>query len=283
LLLFNFRLGKWVSCRKAKAKGIFKNGLDRLVNRPAPLLLAYDYLFRDPKHRRYVFVSDGGHHENLGIEALLKRKCRVVIVSDVGADPKYAFKCLLRVIRRARIYYGISFSGIEEWNDDRPREADSLQRALDEVRPDGDTGFSREHFFVSRIDYRPEATPSRSDRTCYLIYLKSSMTGDEPPELLSYRKERGKELFPHEPRLDQLFDERQFDVYRQLGEHIGQQLCQCLFHDDMGEEPFLANHWTPPPECDNLFGECTHGQSSAETFPTRGNGRKMTSRTLQAR
>jgi hypothetical protein len=33
---------------------------------------------------------DGGHHENLGIYPLLKRRCNFIIVSDAGADPNFA-------------------------------------------------------------------------------------------------------------------------------------------------------------------------------------------------
>jgi hypothetical protein len=51
-----------------------------------------------------------------------------------------------------------------------------------------------------------------------LIYVKPSLTGEEPVDILEYA--RNHECFPHEPTTDQFFDESQFESYRRLGEHI---------------------------------------------------------------
>ena len=52
-----------------------------------------------------------------------------------------------------------------------------------------------------------------------LVYIKTSLTGDESEDLLAYR--RGKPDFPDESTADQFFDEAQFESYRKLGEHVG--------------------------------------------------------------
>ncbi len=54
-----------------------------------------------------------------------------------------------------------------------------------------------------------------------LIYLKPSLTGDEPVDILEYAAHH--EAFPHESTADQFFDESQFESYRRLGEHIGEE------------------------------------------------------------
>ena len=36
-----------------------------------------------------IYLSDGGHLENLGLEQLLLRKCSTIIVCYVGEDPFY--------------------------------------------------------------------------------------------------------------------------------------------------------------------------------------------------
>jgi hypothetical protein len=51
-----------------------------------------------------------------------------------------------------------------------------------------------------------------------LIYLKPSLSGDEPVDVLEYAAHHGQ--FPHEPTSDQFFDESQFESYRRLGEHV---------------------------------------------------------------
>ena len=52
-----------------------------------------------------------------------------------------------------------------------------------------------------------------------LVYVRSSMTGDEPPDVQQYAN-----LHPEFPRQltlsDQSFDEDQFESYRALGDHM---------------------------------------------------------------
>ena len=50
-----------------------------------------------------------------------------------------------------------------------------------------------------------------------LIYIKSSLTGDENDYIFHYKKRYG--AFPQETTLDQLFSEEQFEAYRALGFH----------------------------------------------------------------
>jgi hypothetical protein len=71
--------------------------------------------------------------------------------------------------------------------------------------------------------------------------------------------------------LDQFFEEQQFEAYRQLGEHIGDQLWLDLFREVRGKEgdPWLAETWTPrwtPPEPSTAEAE-TPLKTSAETQP----------------
>lgn len=51
-----------------------------------------------------------------------------------------------------------------------------------------------------------------------LLYMKASLSADEPADILEYSK-RAKE-FPHETTADQWFDESQFESYRELGYHV---------------------------------------------------------------
>jgi len=62
------------------------------------------------------------------------------------------------------------------------------------------------------------------DQRGYLLYLKSSLTGNERDYILDYR--RARPSFPHESTADQFFSEAQFEAYRALGEHVGDDLMQ---------------------------------------------------------
>jgi len=53
-----------------------------------------------------------------------------------------------------------------------------------------------------------------------LVYLKSSLTGDEPEDVLEYKVHHPE--FPHESTADQWFTESQFESYRQLGYHVAE-------------------------------------------------------------
>ena len=59
-------------------------------------------------------------------------------------------------------------------------------------------------------------------QTGYLLYIKSSLTGNKPDYVRDYRQSN--RTFPHETTADQFFSEAQFEAYRALGEHIGDDL-----------------------------------------------------------
>ncbi len=141
-------------------------------------------------------LSDGGHHENLGIYPLLKRRCRVIIASDATADPGFAMNDLANVIRKARIDLGVH-----------------VDIRVEDLRPDPATGLSRTCCAVGDIHY-PAKNPDEARGT--LIYMKSAVTGNEPEDLLAYRRRHPS--FPDETTGDQFFDEAQFESYRKLGE-----------------------------------------------------------------
>jgi hypothetical protein len=54
-----------------------------------------------------VYLTDGGHIENLGIYELLRRRCKVIIAVDAEADPQMAFGSFNTLERYALIDMGI--------------------------------------------------------------------------------------------------------------------------------------------------------------------------------
>ena len=59
-------------------------------------------------------------------------------------------------------------------------------------------------------------------KTGTLLYIKPTVMGDEPEDVRYYQ--RSHPSFPHEPTIDQFFDEAQWESYRRLGEHLGNRL-----------------------------------------------------------
>ncbi|BFU93343.1 MAG: conserved membrane protein of unknown function [Nitrospira sp.] len=150
----------------------------------------------------YVFLSDGGHFENLGFYEMVARRCHCIVVVDAGHDPDHTFEDLATAIRKIRVDLGIRAE--IELNPLRLQEENRLTRA---------------HWAIGILKY------SECDRDAtdgVFIYIKPSLTGDEPVDVLQYRANH--KDFPQEPIFDQCLSDSQTESYRQLGEHIGLQL-----------------------------------------------------------
>jgi hypothetical protein len=89
---------------------------------------------------------------------------------------------------------------------------------------------SRAHYFLASVEYPRRSSPRPGGEegeaaeadVGYLIYLKPSFTGDEPVDLKGHWQARRE--FPHDPTSNQFYNEEMVDSYRQLGEHIGEQI-----------------------------------------------------------
>jgi hypothetical protein len=69
------------------------------------------------------------------------------------------------------------------------------------------------HAMLARVHYLD------THRFSWILFLKPSLTGDEPADVQQYQKMQPD--FPQESTMDQYFDEAQWESYRKLGEHIG--------------------------------------------------------------
>jgi hypothetical protein len=214
LFIFNIRLGQWVA-NPGYVSRLPKRLAEFVARLPFTPLRLLTEMSQNAEDRPHCFVTDGGHYENLAIEPLLKRRCRLIIASDAGQDGDYEFTDLMRLIRWARINEGIEVVPLQE------RET-TLN--LSGLIPNKETQFSAKHFLVARILYPPEETQPAT--TGYLVYLKSSLCKDDPCDLLQYRRVHTQ--FPHDDTSDQFYDPDRFFCYWQLGAHIAAQACVNL-------------------------------------------------------
>jgi hypothetical protein len=163
----------------------------------------------------YVYLSDGGHFEDLGIYELVRRRCKLIVACDASEDREYKFEALGNAIRKCRDDFGVDIT-INVGN--LRAVGKSGQNGDDEIKK------SKQHCAVGIISYDnvwPNATPG------ILIYIKASLTGDESTDVLEYKNSHTD--FPHDSTADQWFSESQFESYRKLGEHIIEQ-CASLDH-----------------------------------------------------
>lgn len=169
---------------------------DRFRWQVPPHVLLREMTMRLDEKRDFVNLSDGGHIENLATIELLRRRCKLIVIGDGECDPEMHFVGLATLLRTARIDLGVH-----------------IDINLDELRLDADR-CSAAHLVVGHIIY-----PGQKERG-YLLYLKSTCTGDEDEVIGEYRHRSP--TFPHETTADQFFTEGQFEAYRALGQHIGQ-------------------------------------------------------------
>jgi hypothetical protein len=188
LTLFDVRLGWWTGnprhprCWKEYAPGIW-------------------YLLKELRGQAtdragYVYLSDGGHFENLGIYELVRRHVRFIICSDADADPKFAFGDLGNAIDRCRRDFGVEIN----------------IKAQTCITPASVDGFRHAHYAVGEICY-----PGQK-QLGVLLYIKSSLTNDEPGDVLGMKA--SDKDFPHNTTLNQFYDEKKFEAYRTLGQHM---------------------------------------------------------------
>ena len=201
LTFFNVRLGWWV-------------GNPRVADcaaRPGPphsLVPLYNELTSNlGKDANWLNLSDGGHFENLGIYELVRRRCQYIIVGDGEQDENFTFESLGGAVRKCRTDFGVEIdiepAGI------RP--------------PEGK--LSATHCVVGTIRY-PLLPCERIPLEGKLLYLKASLTGDEPADVLQYRSVHAD--FPHETTLNQFFTESQFESYRKLGRHVAKSALEVV-------------------------------------------------------
>ena len=203
LTLFNLRLGHWCGNPRKQAW--------RSAGPRFGLSCMMDELFGNiDSSADYVYLSDGGHFENLGIYELVRRRCRLIVVVDASADGELEFEDLGNAIRKCYTDMGVrielNVSPIERKNGD----LSSRQCVAGLVHYEN----------VDRAWKDKDGQPLIADaQPGVILYIKPSLTGQEMADVLNYRKTE--KSFPHESTADQWFDEAQFESYRTLGYQIG--------------------------------------------------------------
>jgi hypothetical protein len=200
MTLFNVRLGWWLG-----------NPSKRAWDRAGPLQSVLPFIMEvfglTDENQRFVYLSDGGHFENIGVYEMLRRRCRTIVAIDAGCDPNLKFEDLGNAIRKARIDFGVEI----EFEAPRPASGSVVTRLGLANRPK--IPRRSPYCSIGKIHY-PEIPEAGA-----LIYIKAAIHGDEPQDVLSYAG--ANPTFPHESTADQFFSESQFESYRRLGLHIG--------------------------------------------------------------
>jgi len=168
------------------------------------LNMGLEYVVPSPMDRsQAVRLSDGGHSENLGAYALLRRRCRTILVVDAEYDPTYGFGAYRNLKKAARDELGITIN------------IPGLEKILN--------GTAK---FEARVPILEGTTRFDEQHQGKIYYMKLSMhtdlLGDRVEIIESYWKKHHE--FPQEPTSDQYFQPSQFKAYRALGYTIARTL-----------------------------------------------------------
>lgn len=184
MTLLNVRLGVWVANPR---------NTPRRVRWPA----WYELMLREmlgvglSERNARIHLSDGGHFENLGVYELLRRRCKYILISDAGADPKATLADLGQAVQRARADFGAS-----------------IEICADAFFNERDEALAERSHLLGTVLYADGTTGE-------ILYLKARLRKHLSSDVYAYW--RSNPQFPHQATSNQFYGELQFDAYRELG------------------------------------------------------------------
>lgn len=198
LTFFNVRLGVWLGNPGGKWKG--KNAPYTLAGpRYAVVPLLSELFGLTSADSPYVYLSDGGHFEDLGLYEMVRRRCRWILVCDDDQDGKRGFEDLGNAVRKIWIDLGVRITF---------PDAPLLQAGMDAKPAD------IPYFALGTIEYVSDNNANLPPGK--LLYIKPVVRGDEDAaDVIAYH--RANPDFPAQTTADQWFNESQLEAYRRLG------------------------------------------------------------------
>jgi len=240
MTLLNARLGSWVG-----NPGPAGDETWQLAEPKRGALLMLDELLgRTTATRPYIYLSDGGHFDNLGLVEMVRRRCRFIVVVDAGADPGYQFDDLANAVRRIRIDLGVRI------------DIDGIDMTL------ARQGAGNPHCLVGSIHYD---AVGENGAVGTLVYIKPALSGDEPSDVRNYAAAHP--AFPHQSTTNQWFSEAQFESYRMLGVHT----TETVAGETDGAPATISSLGVP--------GFCASARAYRQQFATRAPSVAESSRT----
>lgn len=213
MALTNVRLGVWIKnpkhhsqckCSTTPSRNPFRRLAHAIRDgwyEPGALYVLREALGGTSSKHRFIYLTDGGHWENLGLVELLRRRCTHVLCFDASADSTGNGLDIGRAIAIAR-----SDLGAEVTLDPTP------------VMPNGN-GRSKEVAVPGKITY-PDGQEAR------LVYAKAVLTTETSWDLQAFKERDAR--FPNHSTSQQVFTDEQFEAYRSLGYQAGRRALDQL-------------------------------------------------------
>ena len=232
--LANIRLGVWVPNPLHVEAPANSTAPVTFPRRPRPHYLLKEMMGRNRLVDKFLYVTDGGHYENLGLVELVRRGCRTIYCFDAGGGS--SAQALVDAIALCRTELNVEIV--------MDCEADEL-----DAKPvsDAEDAPWRAQAVCSHgtiIYPGADGEPPIEGR---LVYARSVVTDEAPWQIRSFQGTDP--VFPHHSTMDQFFDDQKFEAYRTLGTYVA------------GESVELVDRLRAPAEASSTNG----GQVAAPT------------------
>jgi hypothetical protein len=229
LTLTNARLGTWLPNPKyidmLRTRGQVGDGRDASPRWCTPGLpgwrslqtLRREFFGSFPKDGPLLFVTDGGHYDNLGLVELLRHRCELVYCIDASGGRSPIPTALAEAMNLAYEELGVTIelhhperltvgSGKASSSESEGSTDDLKDRLSEDCVITGDITYPD-------LGGRLKKLPGR------LVVAKALLTDDTPFDVKAYA--RSHPGFPSDSTADQWFSVTQFDAYHALGRQVG--------------------------------------------------------------
>ena len=197
IAMLNLRLGVWLPNPRLVGNLAGDSTFKPLVR---PTYLLRELLGQNNLRRKFIYVSDGGHYENLGLVELLRRGCTRIYSIDASGDTPGTIRTLGQAVALARSELGVEF--------------DDIDPSIFAVKDPDEPGI----VIADHASLHYTFPGGGGEGT--LIYIKKALVKDKatPADLISYQQARP--VFPYDSTGDQFYDVEQFEAYRALGASV---------------------------------------------------------------
>ncbi|MDQ3898179.1 MAG: hypothetical protein M3326_13215 [Actinomycetota bacterium] len=203
LAFLNVRLGVWIpNPRRIGRPDEVDRKLatdarpPRVPINPRPGYLVRELFGRNHLDARFIYVSDGGHYENLGLVELLRRGCTTVWCVDASGEAIDTFGTIAEAVSIARSELAVDI------------DIDPRTMGPDPEATGAAARFVRRTHVVCPIRYHDGAEGT-------LVVMKAGVPDDAPADVLHAHARWSS--FPCDPTSNQLYTAERFDAYRALG------------------------------------------------------------------
>ena len=202
IAMLNLRLGVWLANPRVLGRAAETSDGEAPPFTPLvrPTYLLRELIGKNNLRGKFLYITDGGHYENMGLVELLRRGCTTIYAIDASGDTPGTIRTLGQAAALARSELGVEFHDIDP----------AMFAMTDPDKP----GITVGDHAVIQFSYPGDGGEGT------LIYMKEVLVHDAatPADLLTYQKARP--LFPYDSTGDQFYDVEQFEAYRALGTSV---------------------------------------------------------------